>query len=101
MTAFVRPGNLADALRNFNANSHGAMPNLPIGVMRSLAKVKLLHLGYSKKVTHIGTTSARNTKFNCEEFGGEITVESYFFKSKFLFPISSLSRPDENLTYRI
>ena len=82
MSAFIKPGNMAKALQQFNVNSRGAMPNLHIGYTRSLAKVKLLHLGYTKKVTSIGTTSARNTYFDCPEFGGKITVEIYFLKSK-------------------
>ncbi|KAF8970422.1 argonaute-like protein [Flammula alnicola] len=65
MTAFIVPGNLADRLMEFNRNSRDAMPTLP---------------RTRKKLIAIGTTSARNTYFNCEEFGGKISVERYFFK---------------------
>jgi len=79
MTAFVTPGNLADKLFEFNRYSQGAMPSLPKGLVKSI-KVKTLHLGYKKKLLSVGLTSARNTHFDCEEFGGRISVEQYFQK---------------------
>jgi len=81
MTAFIVPGNLAQRLLEFSTNSRGSMPTLPKAMVKSI-KVKTLHLGYKKKLNAIGTNTARNTSFNCEEFGGRITVESYFQKSK-------------------
>ncbi|KAF8063268.1 argonaute-like protein [Lyophyllum atratum] len=87
MTAFVEPGNLADALSSFGRNSKGAMPTLPKGMAR--VKVKMQHLGYTKPIKRVGTTSARNTKFDCAELGGTVTVEQYFLKKyniKLRFP---------------
>ncbi|KAF8664851.1 hypothetical protein AX16_000692 [Volvariella volvacea WC 439] len=77
--AFVVPGNLADALNAFNANSRGAMPTLPKQMVSSI-KVKLRHLGYHKKLFAIGTKTPRDTYFDCAEFGGQISVEQYFKK---------------------
>ena len=82
MTAFIVPGNLAQRLFEFAGNSRGAMPTLPKAMVKSI-KVKTLHLGYKKKLNAIGTLSARKTTFDCEEFGGRVTVEVYFQKSKF------------------
>jgi eukaryotic translation initiation factor 2C len=79
MTAFVQPGNLADALNEFAGNSRGAMPNLPNSMKR--IRIRTLHLGYKKAIYRVGTTSARNTKFLCEELGGTVSVEQYFAKS--------------------
>ena len=46
--------------------------------------VKVRHLGYKRKLRAIGSMSARDTYFNCEElkFGGRISVEKHFLKSK-------------------
>lgn len=87
MTAFVEPGNLADALFEFAGNSRGAMPTLPNSMKR--IKIRTLHLGHKKTIFKVGTTSARNTKFQCEELGGVVSVETYFLKSGFL-PIVKL-----------
>ena len=85
MTAFFEPGNLADALLVFGASSSGAMPTLPPGMVGKL-KVKTRHLGYKKQIKRVGTTSARNTKFPCDDpaagLKGEVSVEEFFFKSK-------------------
>ena len=80
MTAFIEPGNLADRLRMFAQSSRGAMPTIPKAMMKSIT-VRVKHLGYKKKLHAVGTTSARNTYFDCEEFGGKISVEQYFLKS--------------------
>jgi eukaryotic translation initiation factor 2C len=84
MTAFVEPGNVADALMVFSRNSRGAMPTLPKSMAKS-AKVTTKHLGYKvrKPIKNIATTSARNTFFDCQELGGRISVENYFRRSKF------------------
>ena len=79
MTAFVEPGNLADALFEFAGNSRGAMPTLPKSMKK--IRIKTLHLHHKKMIFRVGTTSARNTKFLCEELGGVVTVEQYFLKS--------------------
>ena len=85
MTAFFEPGNLADALFTFGARSSGAMPTLPPGMVGKL-KVKTRHLNYKKRIKRVGTTSARNTKFPCDDSAaglkGEVSVEEYFLKSK-------------------
>ena len=86
MTAFVEPCNLADALKDFSRNSQGAMPTLPSSMKK--LRVKTQHLGYKKTIYKVGTMSARNMKFACEELGGVVSVEQYFSKSasyNFLF----------------
>ncbi|KAG6828038.1 hypothetical protein H0H87_003026, partial [Tephrocybe sp. NHM501043] len=70
--------NLGDALTSFSRGSHGAMPTLPRGFGKM--KIKTRHLGHTKPIKRIGTTSSRNTKFDCAEFGGVISVEQYFQK---------------------
>jgi len=79
MTAFVEPCNLADALKDFSRNSRGAMPTLPNSMKK--IRVKTQHLGYKKAIHKVGTVSARNMKFPCEELGGTVTVEQYFLRS--------------------
>jgi eukaryotic translation initiation factor 2C len=81
MSAFIEPGNLGERLKSFNRNSRGAMPTLPKAMTKSIT-VKVEHLGYKRKLQAIGTTSARSTFFDCEEFGGRISVEQYFLRSK-------------------
>ena len=90
MTAFIEPGNLADRLMAFNQNTRGAMPTLPKAMAKSIT-VKARHLGYKKKLHAIGTTSARNTYFDCEEFGGKISVEHYFLKSQTFHTIQTMT----------
>ena len=80
MTAFIEPGNLAERLMSFGRSSRGAMPTLPKAMMKSIS-VRVQHLGYKRKLQAIGTTSARNTYFDCEEFGGKVSVEQYFLRS--------------------
>ncbi len=59
------------------------MPTLPKGIVKSI-RVRTLHLGYRKKLLAIGSTSARNTYFDCAEMGGKVSVEQYFAKSELL-----------------
>jgi eukaryotic translation initiation factor 2C len=79
MTAFVEACNLADALRDFQRQSRGAMPTLPNSMKK--IKVKTQHLGHKKAIFKVGTLSARDMKFPCEELGGTVSVEQYFLKS--------------------
>ncbi|KAG1880920.1 Piwi domain-containing protein [Suillus subluteus] len=76
MTAFYKPGNLADAIIDFNRSSNGAM------LQRFTQKLKVTtsHLGYKKKkpIKKIMSTTARQTTFQCEEYNGKISVEEYF-----------------------
>ena len=81
MTAFIVPGNLADRLKEFGQNSRGSMPTLPKSMVKSI-RVKTLHLGHKKKLNAIGNKSARETFFDCEEFGEKISVEKYFQRSE-------------------
>lgn len=81
MSTFIEPGNLAERLKSFSQNSSGAMPTLPKAMTKCIT-VKVEHLGYKRKLRAIGSTSARSTYFDCEEFGGKISVEKYFLKSK-------------------
>jgi eukaryotic translation initiation factor 2C len=87
MTAFYKPGNLSDAIMEFDRNSNGAM------LQRFAQKLKVTtsHLGYKQKksVKKIMSTNPGNTFFNCEEYNGKISVEEYFKKS--LFPLSHFS----------
>ncbi|KAK7436896.1 hypothetical protein VKT23_018916 [Stygiomarasmius scandens] len=77
MTGFVKPGNLAEALRRFEGMS-GALPTLPPGIIKSM-HVVTRHLGYRRhRLKAIGTKTARNQDFPCDEFGGRISVENYF-----------------------
>jgi len=93
MTAFVTPGNLADKLLEFGQNSRGAMPTLPRGMVKSI-RVNTLHLGYRKKLLAVGTTSPRDTHFDCEKYGGKISVEQYFLKGTlFLSDLVIFSHP--------
>ena len=82
MTAFVKTGNLADKLFEFNQSSRGAMPTLPKGMIKSI-RVRATHLGYRKKLFAIASTSARSTYFDCAKHGGKISVEQYFLKGKY------------------
>ncbi|KAJ7485142.1 argonaute-like protein [Mycena galericulata] len=91
MTAFIEPGNLADALLAFSRRSKDAMPTLPKAFAKSI-KVTTKHLGFKmrKPIKNIASTSARNTFFNCEEFGGRISVENYFTRKygiKLKYPV--------------
>ncbi|KAJ7152964.1 argonaute-like protein [Mycena filopes] len=80
MTAFVQPGNLADALRAFSQNSRGAMPTLPKALAKSI-KLTTHYLGYKKRkaIKAIAPTSARNTFF--EQDGKKVSVENYFLRA--------------------
>ncbi|THH13717.1 hypothetical protein EW146_g6540, partial [Bondarzewia mesenterica] len=77
MTAFHEPGNLVDAWQGFTAGSMGASAQ----EFLAKAKISTRHLGFKrvqtvKKITGNGT--ARSQRFNCEKYGGMITVEEYF-----------------------
>ncbi|EIN06816.1 argonaute-like protein [Punctularia strigosozonata HHB-11173 SS5] len=74
MTAFYEPSNLADAIMAFNRQSRGGMPK----AFKDKLRVRTLHLGHKKPVKAIGTKSASQTFFNCEELGGRISVADYF-----------------------
>lgn len=89
MTAFVKTGNLAERLFQ-SQDSTGALPTLSEEMKNSI-KVRTRHLGHKKRIKAIGTTSARRTRFDCKEFGGKISVEDYFARSKPLPHLSSLS----------
>ena len=91
MSAFIEPGNLAERLKSFDQNSWGAIPTFSKAMIKSIT-VKVEHLGYKRKLRAIGTRSARDTRFNCEEFGGDISVEQYFLKSKLNYKRNLLIR---------
>ena len=80
MTAFYKPGNLAQAIMEFQQRSNGAM------LKRFAQKLKVTtnHLGYkqTKPLKEIMSTTANNTFFPCEEFkSAKMSVEQYFKKS--------------------
>ena len=81
MTAFYTPGNLAQAMDAFQSQTGGAMPSY----FAERLKISTKHLGYTRKYTiHKVMTSltARSHRFDCQEMGGQVTVEQYFKKSK-------------------
>ena len=86
-TAFLQPGNLVDAWKAYTDASMGASADEYL----SGAKVATRHLGYKriKVIRGIGRNkTARVQTFDCQEFGGRITVEEYFKRSTYL--LSSL-----------
>ncbi|EJD00490.1 Piwi-domain-containing protein [Fomitiporia mediterranea MF3/22] len=78
MSAFYIPhSKLSDAILEFQRRSRGA------GAPRNLdggVRVTTTHLGYRKKnkLAGFGPHSARKTIFQCDEYGGKISVEQYF-----------------------
>ncbi|TFK71981.1 Piwi-domain-containing protein, partial [Pluteus cervinus] len=79
VSAFVKPGNLADALLQFQRKSKGAMPGRvvpPKGYLGSNIRVGLIHLGYSKTVFAIGPKPPSTMMFTLE--GNQKSVEDYF-----------------------
>ncbi|EGN97699.1 hypothetical protein SERLA73DRAFT_169952 [Serpula lacrymans var. lacrymans S7.3] len=80
MTAFYTPGNLANAMVAFQQQSRGGMP--PRFVQK--LKVATTYRGYKMKkaIYKISGTTARKSIFQCDEYGGRISVEVYF-KKKF------------------
>ncbi|KAL0948344.1 hypothetical protein HGRIS_010930 [Hohenbuehelia grisea] len=79
MASVFEPGNMADILRNFSRQSHGAMPNLPESFKREI-KITTTHRGYKcrKRLKKIFPKTARQHSFDCAELGGRVTVEDYF-----------------------
>jgi hypothetical protein len=77
-TAFYTPSNLADAMIAFRSASFGARVNAFVKGVR----VRTTHLGYKKGVKRLANVTPRQYKFDCSEFGGEITVEQYFKRSQ-------------------
>ena len=55
---------------------------MPLPVNLKAIHVRTLHVGYKKKGFVIGSSRGRGQKFECAEFGGMISVEDYFLKSK-------------------
>ncbi|KAG8214738.1 hypothetical protein J3R82DRAFT_9827 [Butyriboletus roseoflavus] len=88
MTAFYKPGNLADAIVGFRGQSKGGM------LQRFAQKLKVTtsHLGYkqTKPLKKIMSTTAKTTSFQCDEFNAKITIEQYF-KRKYKI---TLKHPD-------
>lgn len=79
MTAFVQAGRLEDLLDKFGNMSKGAIPRVPPSLVKSI-QVTTTYLGYKKrkKLKAIGSRSAAQTFFNCEELGGKVSVADYF-----------------------
>ena len=79
MAAFYVPGKLVDAMLAFQQQTGG----LPNEFFEKL-KVVTTHLGYPRKkaILQIMGTTPRATRFQCDEFGGQVTVEEYFRRSK-------------------
>ena len=79
-TAFYTEGNLAARMLDFDQRS-GGMPQSFAGGL----KVSSTHLGYKRTYTifRIAGTTARQERFDCEEFGGMITVEDFFKRSMY------------------
>lgn len=82
MTAFYKPGNLAAAIVEFQQKSKGAM----LERFAQKLKVTTSHLGYkqTKAVKKImSSKTSQNTKFQCDEFNGQVSVEEYFKRSMY------------------
>lgn len=79
MAAFYVPGNLAQAMDAFT-NQTGGLPSW----FSNQLKVGTRHLGYPKKSTilRVMNSTASTTKFFCEEYKGEVTVEEFFRRSE-------------------
>jgi hypothetical protein len=94
MSAFYEPGKLADALRAFLMGSFDAIPR---EFMRKV-KVSTRHLGYKRVMTinRVVSSSASRQTFNCEEFGGRISIKDYFLRSASQF--LGLFVPEQGLT---
>ena len=77
---FYESGNLADAIMEFNRRSAGGIPKK----FSHSIEVTTSHLGFKmkRKIRAIAATPANKTFFDCQEFGGRVTVEQYFNKSK-------------------
>ncbi|KAG1779924.1 Piwi domain-containing protein [Suillus placidus] len=90
MTAFYKPGNLADAIMAFQRSSDGAMPQR----FTQKLKVTTNHLGYKQKkpIKKIMPTTARRTFFHCEEYHGKISIEEYFKRK---YPHITLRHADD------
>jgi len=48
-------------------------------------RVKTTHLGHRKTVRGLASQNARQYFFQCDEFGGQVSVEQYFFESEYAF----------------
>jgi eukaryotic translation initiation factor 2C len=94
MTAFVKPGNLAAALKEASDRAHGALPTLPPALVKSM-HVATRHMGHKRRyrLKAIGTKTARNQEFQCDKYGGKISVENYFKRGTYSF-LCFVSRPD-------
>jgi len=77
-TAFYTPGNLAEAMMSFRNASFGARDTAFVKGVR----IQAIHLGYKKTVKAVSRLRPREYEFDCAEFGGSITVEQYFKRSK-------------------
>ncbi|KZT01939.1 Piwi-domain-containing protein [Laetiporus sulphureus 93-53] len=87
MTAFFVPGNLATAMSKF---SHKGKDRMRMEFVQRV-KVATAHLGYTRKksILRIMSEPPRKLSFECEELGGEVTVEDYFkrkYNIKLLYP---------------
>ncbi|OJA18329.1 hypothetical protein AZE42_02798 [Rhizopogon vesiculosus] len=72
-TAFYTPGNLAVQMKTFYYSSFGARMEFFCRGLRVTA------LGARKIVKYLARQNAREYSFQCDEFGGRISVERYFF----------------------
>lgn len=99
MTAFYKPGNLADAIMEFQKKSSGGM----LHRFAQKLKVTTSHLGYkqTKPLRKIMSTTAKQSTFPCEEFNGEISVEQYFKKSTCFDLSASDALADVHLSPRV
>lgn len=79
MTAFYTPGNLADAMMEFQRKSKGGMPRS----FTDKLKVTTRHLGYqqTKPMNKVMSTTARKTTFYCDEYNKEVSIAEFFQKS--------------------
>jgi hypothetical protein len=85
MSAFYEPGKLSDALRSFLGSSFDAVPR---EFMRKV-KVSTRYLGYKRVMTiqRVVSSSAVRQTFNCQEYGGVISIRDYFHRSASQFHV--------------
>ncbi|KAG1837574.1 ribonuclease H-like domain-containing protein [Suillus subalutaceus] len=84
MTAFYKPGNLADAIR-----------------FTQKLKVTTRHLGYKQKkpIKKIMSTSARRTFFHCEEYHGKISYPHITLRHADDLPVVDISETSNMIRF--
>jgi eukaryotic translation initiation factor 2C len=61
-------------MQEFMNSTFGARPT----AFAKGVRVQTKHLGYRKTIKAVSNHTARSYKFDCAEYGREVTVEEYF-----------------------